>query len=240
MKEIVKFVVVFMATTLLFISQSANSQHEEFVDIKEIIPSIQLDVRYYTDYNFVGQKIEGYNSPKCLLTRDASQALLNVQEELMQKSYSLKVYDCYRPQRSVDHFVRWAQDIDDQKMKSDFYPNVDKRNLFAEGYIAGKSSHSRGSTIDLTVVPIPTPTQEEYSPCQPFIDNSIDMGTSFDFFDSSSHTLTDQVDNVQQANRIFLKTAMEKYGFRNYSAEWWHYTFINEPFPNAYFDFPVN
>ncbi|NES83980.1 MAG: M15 family metallopeptidase [Moorea sp. SIO2B7] len=236
----IKFVVVFITIVLVFIFQPANSQNENFVDIKKIIPSIQLDIRYYIDYNFVGQQIEGYNAPKCLLTRDASQALLEVQEELMHKSYSLKVYDCYRPQRSVDHFVRWAQDIDDQKMKSDFYPNVDKQNLFIEGYIADRSSHSRGSTVDLTMVSIPTPPQEGYSPYRTFIDNSIDMGTSFDFFDPSSHTLTSQVDDTQQANRLLLKAVMEKHGFRNYSREWWHYTFINEPFPNTYFDFPIS
>jgi len=240
MESIMKFVIVFAITVLQLIFQSANSQNKNFVDIKDIIPSIQLDIRYYTNYNFIGEQVHGYNAPKCLLTRDTSHELSKVQEELMRESYSLKIYDCYRPQRAVNNFVRWSQDKDDQKMKSKFYPNVEKQDLFIEGYIANKSSHSRGSTVDLTIVSVSTSPQNTYSSLKILSDKSVDMGTSFDFFDPSSQTLSNQINDTQRNNRLFLKTIMEKHGFRNYSQEWWHYTFKNEPFSNTYFDFPIS
>ncbi len=239
MKSIVKFTIVFTTTLLILDIQSANSQNKNFVDIKTIIPSIQLDIRYYNDHNFVGKPIDGYKAPKCLLTKSAAQALLKVQQELIEKYYSLKIYDCYRPQKAVNHFVRWAKNLDDQKMKSEFYPNVDKKNLFIEGYIADKSGHSRGSTLDLTIVSISSPSHDTYLSDQQSYYKNIDMGTPYDFFDPSSHTVTNQINETQQKNRLFLKTIMEKYGFNNYSQEWWHYTLKNEPFPDKSFDFPI-
>ena len=221
-----------------------------FVDIVEVVPSVSLDIRYFTPHNFIGDKIDGYQAPKCIITRKAAEALARVQEDLREFSLSLKIYDCYRPQRAVDHFVRWAKDVGDTRMKKEFYPDVDKRNLFKDGYIASKSGHSRGSTIDLTVVPIPVPEQEKYVPGQKlkecylpatdrFGDNSVDMGTGFDCFDERAHPANHRIGLSQRINRLLLKSLMEKYGFRNYDKEWWHFTLKNEPYPDTYFDFVV-
>jgi len=223
---------------------------DNFADIKDVIPGIVLDIRYYSSYNFIGERIDGYLAAKCILTKEAADALSLVQKELEQFSLSLKIYDCYRPQRAVDHFVRWAEDIKDIKMQKEFYPTVDKKNLFKDGYIADKSSHSRGSTVDLTIVPIPVPRQEKYTAGQQlsecyhpadkrFSDNSIDMGTGFDCFHELSHTLNKNIGPRQRINRMLLKTLMEKHGFKNYELEWWHYTLKNEPYPDIYFNFAI-
>jgi D-alanyl-D-alanine dipeptidase len=228
----------------------ADKIPDEFVDIKEMIPQIQLDVRYFGPHNFVGEKVDGYLAPKCLLTEEAADALLKVQKELEPFTLSLKIYDCYRPQRAVDHFVRWAKDIDNSKTKKEFYPTVDKQNLFKDGYIDSKSSHSRGSTVDLTILPLPAPMQEKYIPGQKlsecylpaekrFGDNSIDMGTGFDCFHELSHTANKNIGQQQKNNRLLLKSLMEKHGFKNYDLEWWHYTLKNEPYPDTYFDFVI-
>jgi D-alanyl-D-alanine dipeptidase len=228
----------------------ADKMPEMFVDIKQVIPDIQLDIRYFGYHNFVGEKIEGYIAPKCILTREAAGALAGVQKELVQFSLSLKIYDCYRPQRAVNHFVRWATEIENTKTKKEFYPGIDKRNLFKDGYIDSKSGHSRGSTIDLTIIPLPAPGQPEYTPGQKlyecylpapnrFGDNSIDMGTGFDCFDELSHTASFNIGHKQKTNRLLLKALMEKHGFKNYDKEWWHYTLKNEPYPDTYFDFVI-
>jgi zinc D-Ala-D-Ala dipeptidase len=222
-----------------------------FVDVQKVIPSIILDIRYFDSHNFVGNKIEGYNAPKCFLTEKAAVALSKIQEELKGFSLSLKVYDCYRPQRAVNHFVRWAKDINDTKTKEEFYPTIDKKNLFKDGYIAAKSSHSRGSTVDLTIVPLPVPEEEVYIPGQKlkscfvsvdkrFKDNSIDMGTGFDCFHELSHPENINIGLQQRINRLLLKTIMEKQGFKNYDKEWWHFTLKDEPVPNTYFDFIID
>jgi zinc D-Ala-D-Ala dipeptidase len=232
------------------ISTGSAKMQTTFVDIKEVIPQIELDMRYYGQHNFVGEKIDGYEAPKCILTKEAAAALSNVQKDLEPFSLTLKIYDCYRPQRAVDHFVRWAKEIDNTKTKKEFYPTVDKRNLFKDGYIDSNSSHSRGSTVDLTIVPLPVPKQPEYIPDQKlsecflpvqkrFPDNSIDMGTGFDCFHELSHTANKNISRQQKANRLLLKTLMEKHGFKNYDLEWWHYTLKNEPYPKTYFDFPI-
>jgi len=220
------------------------------VDITAIIGQINLDIRYYGEHNFLGTPVDGYLAPKCLLTKEAASALAGVQKDLEQFSLALKIYDCYRPQRAVDHFVRWAQDINDTKTKKEFYPTVDKKNLFKDGYIADKSSHSRGSTVDLTIIPLAAPEQPKYiagqklSECylpaeKRFPDNSLDMGTGFDCFHELSHTANKNIGLQQRANRMLLKTLMEKHGFRNYDLEWWHYTLKNEPYPDTFFAFPV-
>ena len=211
----------------------ARGSIDGFVDMKSFIPLIQLDIRYHTKDNFVGDPIEGYVSPLCLLTREAAEALLKVQRELLQQNYSLKLYDCYRPQQAVDHFVRWAADLSDTRMQDRYYPHVEKSQLFAQGYIASRSSHSRGSAVDLTLVKL-TPETD------PLELTAVDMGSEFDFFDPISHTLSDQITVDQRASRIRLKTAMERQGFQNYAREWWHYTLIREPYPHTYFNFPLS
>src|SRR5215813_13566587 len=205
---------------------SAIGNNDGFVDVKEFIPSAQLDIRYYTTNNFVGSRIDGYDAPKCLLTREAAVALKNVQEELARNGQSLKIFDCYRPQHAVDHFMRWAKDSSDQKMKSKYYPSIDKENLFKNGYIAAKSGHSRGSTLDLTIIDLES-------------NRELDMGTDFDFFDPLSHTVNSRIGKSQQDNRIDLKSVMERNGFENLEEEWWHFTLKNEPYPDQYFDFKV-
>lgn len=227
-----------------------NKIPDHFIDLQTVIPSVTLDIRYYGDHNFVGTRVDGYRAPKCLVTAPAAEALAKVQAELQEMSLSLKIYDCYRPQQAVDHFVRWAKDIGDTKTREEFYPTVDKSNLFRDGYIAEKSGHSRGSTIDLTIVPVPAPAQEQYIPGQPlhacylpaekrFKDNSIDMGTGFDCFHELSHPGNLKVGRQQRVHRLLLKTLMDKYGFKHYDQEWWHFTLRNEPYPDTYFDFPV-
>lgn len=232
------------------ISFSAGERPEGFVDIKEVIPNVQLDIRYFGPHNFVGEKINGYNAGKCIITKEAAAALAKVQNDLGQFSLAIKIYDCYRPQRAVDHFVKWAKEIDNTKTREEFYPTVDKRNLFKDGYIDSKSGHSRGSTIDLTIIPIPAPPQAQYFPGQKssacylpanqrFRDNSIDMGTGFDCFHELSHTENKSIGTQQRINRMLLKSLMGKYGFRNFEKEWWHYTLNNEPYPDTYFDFGI-
>lgn len=193
---------------------------KDFVDVQKMDPTIQVEARYFGDYNFVGEQIDGYEAPKCLLTQKAAAALAEVQKELQQRSLSLRIYDCYRPQRAVNHFIKWAKDLRDIKMKKQFYPDVDKKNLFRDGYIAEKSGHSRGSTVDLTV-------------------NGLGMGSSYDFFDPISHTENLQVKGKAKLNRLMLKRVMEKHGFKNYDKEWWHYTLNDESYPNHYFNFVV-
>lgn len=221
-----------------------------FVNVQEVIPSVILDIRYYGEHNFVGLRVDGYHAPKCILTKKAAYALASVQKDLEKFSLSLKIYDCYRPQRAVDHFVRWAKDIDDAKTKTEFYPNVDKANLFKDGYIDSRSGHSRGSTIDLTIVPLPAAGERPYDPQEKltecylpagvrFPDNSIDMGTGFDCFHVLSHTANTEIGPGQRMNRLLLKSLMEKHGFRNYDKEWWHFTLNSEPYPDTYFNFII-
>jgi zinc D-Ala-D-Ala dipeptidase len=236
----------------LFVNADAGTDKmpEEFVDIQKIIPDVVLDIRYYGPHNFVGERVDGYIAGKCIITKEAAEALAGVQKDLEPYSLSLKIYDCYRPQRAVNHFVRWATEIDNTKTKKEFYPTVNKKNLFKDGYIDSKSGHSRGSTIDLTIVPLPAPIQPQYSPGQKlyecylpaakrFGDNSIDMGTGFDCFDGLSHTANINIGHQQKINRLLLKSLMEKHGFRNYDKEWWHFTLKNEPYPDTYFDFVI-
>ncbi len=230
--------------------QAQSGLPDGFVDLRQLIPGAQFDIRYFGPHNFVGRPVDGYLAPKCIVTKKAAAALVKVQEELQGFSLSLKFYDCYRPQRAVDHFARWAKDIADVKTQEEFYPTVDKRNLFRDGYIAERSGHSRGSTVDLTIVPVPVSEQAAYQPGQPlyacslpagkrFGDNSVDMGTGFDCFHELSHPQNLQVGLAQRMNRMLLKVLMDKHGFKNYDQEWWHFTLREEPFPDRYFDFPI-
>ncbi|GAA2349175.1 M15 family metallopeptidase [Dactylosporangium salmoneum] len=220
-----------------------------FVALSDVDSSILEDVRYATPHNFVGRVVNGYERPRCLLTRVAAEALHRVQQSAQARGYSLKVYDCYRPQRAVDDFVRWA-DNPDQAMKAEFYPQVDKSQLFPDGYIGGPTAHSRGSTLDLTLVALPAAAQRAYRPGEPLVsctspagqrfpDDTLDMGTGFDCFDPLAHTAAGGIDQRQRANRDLLVGLMADGGFTNYPKEWWHYTLDHEPFPDTYFDFPV-
>lgn len=248
---ILLFPVVFCFSNFAFADTKAEKMPDTFVDIQKVIPDVVMDIRYYGPHNFVGERVDGYKAPKCFLTNDAAKALAGVQNELVSYSLSLKIYDCYRPQRAVDHFVRWAKEIENTKTMKEFYPTVDKRNLFSEGYIDAKSGHSRGSTVDLTIVPLPVPPQPVYTPGQPlaecylpayqrFADNSIDMGTGFDCFHDLASTANPDIGPRQKINRLLLKSLMEKYGFRNYEKEWWHYTLNNEPYPDTWFNFVID
>lgn len=188
--------------------------------------ALEVDVRYFSTDNFVGVQVEGYAAEKIYVTREAATALLIVQKTLNEQGLALKIFDAYRPQQAVDHFVRWAKDLGDVRMKANYYPRVDKENLFRDGYIASRSGHSRGSTVDLTVVSL--------------ADNfELDMGTSWDFFDPLSWPSNDQVSTQQRANRDYLRDVMVQAGFRPLKEEWWHFTLDEEPYPDRYFNFKV-
>ena len=202
---------------------------EGFVYVKEMIPTIQVDMRYARDNNFVGRPISGYLKPRCILTREATNALRKVQEELARFGLGLKIYDAYRPQQAVDNFVQWAKDLKDTVMKRQYYPNVKKQDLFTKGYIAERSGHSRGSTVDLTIVSLTEPTWG----------TELDMGTHFDFFSPRSWPDDLSLSPDQRAHRLLLRSVMTKYGFKPYDKEWWHFTLQNEPYPATYFNFPV-
>ncbi|WP_327739148.1 M15 family metallopeptidase [Streptomyces nojiriensis] len=221
-----------------------------FVALRSVDPTILQDMRYARPHNFVGEPVDGYRQPVCILTRPAAEALHRAQVRLLRQGYSLKVYDCYRPQRAVDHFVRWAEDLGDERRKAEFYPRVEKSRLFEDGYIARKSGHSRGSTMDVTLVrlpalpaPRPRPGRESvpcYAPrAERYPDNSVDMGTGFDCFDTLSHTDDPRVQGAQRANRDLLRSVLAAEGFVNLPEEWWHFTHKPELFPDTYFDFPV-
>lgn len=195
---------------------AAASAAPDFIDAGKAIPAMVVDMRYASANNFTGARVDGYKKPKCLLARPAADALGAVSAELAAMGLQLRVYDCYRPQRAVDRFIRWAQDAD-ETTKAAFYPNIDKSDLFAQGYLAERSGHSRGATIDLTI-------------------DGLDMGGPYDFFDPLSHTANAVVREDARANRLLLKLVMEKHGFRAYPLEWWHFTLANEPFPETYFD----
>ncbi|MFH1034743.1 MAG: M15 family metallopeptidase [Pseudomonadota bacterium] len=238
-----------LAVPALAAPADPSQRPADMVDVTEMVPGVLLDIRYFTPHNFVGVPIDGYLAPKCLITRRAARALAGVQAQLNSLGLTLKIYDCYRPQRAVDHFARWAKDLDDRLTQTEFYPTVDKRDLFSRGYIAAKSGHSRGSTVDLTIVPLPVPLQPAWDPTrqvecnrpagQRFADNSLDMGGGFDCFGEISHTANPAVPPQQRANRLLLKSLMDRAGFRGLVEEWWHYTLRDEPYADTYFDFPV-
>ena len=198
-----------------------------FVSLIEYLPDLLLEIRYASSYNFVGEPIDGYEMPLAFLSREAADALKLASADLKKEGYLLKIYDAYRPQKAVDHFVRWANEIYDTRMKEVFYPDVDKKDLIPSGYIADKSSHSRGSTLDLTLVDMSTGKE-------------LDMGSSFDFFGEISHSDYTDLSEQQLANRAKLKDAMEAHGFKVLNEEWWHFTLKDEPYPNTYFSFDID
>jgi D-alanyl-D-alanine dipeptidase len=244
-----------LAITLALVAAAPAAAQERaparFVSLKAEVPSIIVEMRYLTPHNFVGRRIRGYRDPLCIVTRETADALARVQADVRRRGYTLKVYDCYRPQRAVDHFVAWGKRLRDQRMKAEFYPRVDKRDVFEEGYIATKSGHSRGSTVDLTLVRRPPARQDRYErgdrlrDCaaprkRRFRDNSIDMGTGYDCFDPLSHPFNARVKGKQRANRLKLRRPMIRHGFKGLATEWWHFTLRDEPYPERYFDFPVS
>lgn len=207
-------------------SEDETSMPQGFVVVNDEIPSLVFDIRYYSTDNFLGTRVRGYEGAKCLLTRPAAEALKEAHRSIAGKGYTFKIFDCYRPQRAVDHFVDWVNDPNDRRMKTVYYPNEDKSRLIEKGYIADRSGHSRGSTLDLTLVESATSAE-------------LDMGTPFDFFDTLSNTADPRITEQQKRNRLLLKAVMEKHGFVNYDKEWWHYTLTDEPYPDTYFNFSV-
>jgi D-alanyl-D-alanine dipeptidase len=197
-----------------------------FVAAAAVAPGLMVDMRYAGSRNFVGRRIDGYDTAVCLLTPEAATALAAVLRDLAASGRGLKVYDCYRPARAVADFAAWARDLDDQSTKAEYYPNVDKDQLFALGYIAERSGHSRGSTVDITLVDLATGAE-------------LDMGTPYDLFDPRSWPSDTSVSAEAQANRRALHDAMAARGFRPLREEWWHFTLNSEPHPDTYFDFPV-
>ena len=215
--------ILLLITSTIF---SFSQLPKDFSVIKEKIPNIKLEIRYYTNNNFIGTPIDGYLTPKAILTTKATHALSKVQKELNSFNLGLKVFDAYRPQKAVDHFVRWGRDLGDVKMKSIYYPNVQKKHLFRDGYIAKRSGHSRGSTVDLTIIDLKTKKE-------------LDMGSYFDFFGEISAVYFKEISGEQRANRMLLHNIMLKHGFKSYAEEWWHFTLKNEPYEKTYFNFNV-
>ena len=218
-----------------------------FVELSEVVPDVILEPRYYSTYNFVGDRIVGYRAPCIFMTKEAAKALKDVSDDVMKHGYRLKIYDAYRPQMAVDNFVAWAENLGDKRMKDYFYPQVDKNRLFADGYIDAKSGHSRGSTVDLTLFDMQA-------------GKDVDMGNVFDHFGIESHPdwcgdpetgkYTDKykgtkqpkdgkINEVQFKNRMILREAMLRHGFKPLDTEWWHFTLKNEPYPDTYFTFPI-
>lgn len=247
MKKI--FAVLWAALVLAFAPTGHASESERnvspddssgFVELAEAVPDAILEVRYYSTYNFVGDRIDGYNAPCLLMTKEAAEALKAVSDDVMAQGYRLKVYDAYRPQMAVSHFVRWAEDLADARMKPYFYPHETKDVLFEKGYIAAKSGHSRGSTIDLTLFDMATGKE-------------LDMGGTFDYFGIESHPdwcgnpdtrkytgrAEGGITEEQFQNRMKLRAAMMGHGFKPLDEEWWHFTLKDEPYPDTYFTFPV-
>ncbi len=217
-----------------------------FVYLSDVDPSIIQSMRYCSTENFVGRVLPGYKKPRAILTKRAAEALSKVQKELLKEDYSLVVYEAYRPQKAVDLFIVWANDVADQKMKAQYYPNIDKRRVFELGYVGVKSGHSRGSTVDLTIIKvgqkIKTP---EFSVRKiggrdiPFLDDgTVDMGSSFDFFGEESHDNSPLIPEPYAGRRVYLREKMMKY-FKIFPEEWWHFTLKDESFPATYFDFDV-
>ncbi len=221
-------------------SNPSTDDSSQFVTLTDVVPDAILEIRYYGTFNFVGARIDGYEQPTALLTRQAAEALKAVSDDVRSQGYRLKIYDAYRPQKAVDHFVRWAANLTDTLMKPYFYPDLDKSVLFEQDYIAEKSGHTRGSTVDLTLFDMNT-------------EKELDMGGTFDWFgpeshpDYCGHPATGEYTGVgkkcitaeQFAHRMILRRAMMAHGFKPLSSEWWHFTLKNEPFPDTYFTFPV-
>lgn len=204
-----------------------SADASDFVLLTDVVPDAILEIRYYSTYNFVGERIDGYEEPLAFLTKEAAEALKGASDELREKGYRLKIFDAYRPQKAVTHFMNWALDTDDVRMKKYFYPELEKDVLFPQGYIAEHSGHSRGSTVDLTLFDMNS-------------EREVDMGGTFDYFGELSHPDYRGITQQQYENRMILREAMLNNGFKPLEEEWWHFTLKDEPYPDTYFTFPVN
>lgn len=219
------YIIIFSLPLNICFGQEANLP-SGFAYLKEIIPDIVLEMRYAGSNNFIGKPIQGYQQPKAILTTASAEALKKVQIELGNQGYCLKVFDAYRPQAAVNHFIAWARNPEDTIMKAAFYPGIEKKDLFKLGYISTRSGHSRGSTVDLTLIDADTGKE-------------LKMGGTYDFFGEISHHDSSKITSEQKEKRELLQRTMSKYGFRAYPQEWWHYTFRREPYPDTYFDFVI-
>jgi D-alanyl-D-alanine dipeptidase len=212
---------------IAFLACKNNPTPDGFVSLEESVPSLLIELRYSTTDNFVGEIIDGYRNPKIVLTLETVNALNKVQNELNKQGLGLKIFDGYRPQKAVNHFIRWAKKLNDTLKKEKYYPMVRKDKLFEEGYVAERSGHSRGSTVDVTLIRIDTLNYGQ----------ELDMGSEWDYFGVKSWTNYDSISSLQKENRRLLQDVMIKFGFKPYSKEWWHFTLENEPFSKTYFDF---
>jgi D-alanyl-D-alanine dipeptidase len=204
----------------------AQDLPEGFVYLSDLDKSIQLELRYFSNNNFIGKPIDGYHKNCIIVTKESAKALLKVQQVLLKKGFSLKIFDAYRPQQAVNHFVRWAKVLNDTLKKQEYYPKVQKSQLFKRGYISSRSGHSRGSTVDLTIVNKKTGKE-------------LNMGSPYDFFGEKSHPLSKNIGVEEKKNRFLLRRLMTEHGFRPYKNEWWHFTLRHEPFPTTYFNFAI-
>jgi len=204
-----------------------NHLPQGFVYLKQICPEIKIDLKYASSDNFTGNSVPGYSANSAILTAEAATALCQVQRELEQQNLGLLIWDAYRPTKAVDSFLKWEHEADDLQIKQRFYTKMSKREIFEFGLIApGHSSHSRGSTVDLTIYSL-------------LSGQELDMGTDFDYFAEESYTSSKEISSTAESNRKILVGLMAKYGFDNFPKEWWHYTLRDEPFPNQYFNFEV-
>ena len=207
--------------------KSVTMDSSGFVVLADYVPGIVQEIRYHSTFNFVGERVDGYEEPVALLTKEAARALKAAANEVNVQGYRLKVFDAYRPAMAVRHFVLWGIEDLDLRMKPYFYPDLEKQELFRQGYIAKQSSHSRGSAVDLTLLDMRTGKE-------------VDMGSPFDLFSEVSHPDSPAVTDEQHANRMFLQNAMVRSGFKPIDCEWWHFSLENEPYPDVYFEFPVS
>ena len=219
-----KYVIFFIV--LFCLEGKGQKLPDGFTYLSEIDPTIKKELRYFTSNNFIGQPIDGYIKDSLIISTPAAKALKKIQTKLMLSGLSLKIFDAYRPQQAVDHFVRWAKVLNDTLMKQLYYPDVQKSELFTLGFIALKSGHTRGSTVDLSIVDIKT-------------NRELDMGSSYDFFGEKSHPFYKKITDKQMKNRMLLRSIMIKNGFIPYDNEWWHFTLKDEPYPTTYFNFTI-
>ncbi|GGI88424.1 M15 family metallopeptidase [Legionella impletisoli] len=221
---------IWLICFFVFVNSTALALPANFVYLSDVAPDIIQDMRYATSNNFTGRPVPGYAASRCILTRPAALKLKEAQARLKAQGYGLKVFDCYRPQRAVNAFLRWSKNPNDTHTKQAYYPHEDKNHLFQKGYIAEYSGHSRGSTVDLTIIKLEKSLDTT---------SDLDMGTSFDYFDRSAHVFYKHLTPLQKKNRLLLRQVMISQGFKPYGKEWWHFTLKNEPYPQSYFNFPV-